>query len=258
MYAITPDQIVQLYNDDKDHFLHILDNLFVPILEELEYEVIKPIAEGSEIIHTRIINNLIESDLVFCDMSILNPNVFYELGIRTAINKKVCIVKDDKTIKIPFDTSLINIFTYDSMLSHWKMDEIKKTLKDHIIATEKHTSNALWDIFGSKTQKLLNSAVDNIKNKNETDPNDQIDQVRDGKENIEVEIKKEKTEKRATVFRAKAHKCTSCGYSFLLDDNDFIMASALRVSISGLYSPMTDIPESNVVRCPKCDNIDVL
>ncbi len=110
MPITTPELFVPLYSGDKLHFHHVLEHLFIPALEKNKFNPIRPIAEGSDVIHAEIIKNLEKADLVLCDASCLNPNVFYELGIRTALDKPVCIVKDEITQKIPFDipTELID------------------------------------------------------------------------------------------------------------------------------------------------------
>ena len=72
-------------------------------------ESIPPMVDGDDVIQGTIIKNLGKSDLVLCDMSILNPNVFYELGIRTALNKSVAIVRDEFTDEI----------------DNWIIDELK-------------------------------------------------------------------------------------------------------------------------------------
>ena len=61
--------------------------------------------------------------MVLCDISSLTANVFFELGIRTALNKPVCVVKDELTTRIPFDTGIINHHTYSSSLSAWTLDK---------------------------------------------------------------------------------------------------------------------------------------
>jgi len=117
MPITTPDNMVDQYEHSggKDHFKHVLDCLFVPAVKEAGYEPIPPTTKGSDIIHAGIIQNLETADLVLCDMSSLNPNVFFEFGIRTSLNKPVCVVKDDLTKKVPFDTGIIN--HHESLLS---------------------------------------------------------------------------------------------------------------------------------------------
>ena len=108
MPITTPEAMAPLYGGDKDHFQHVLDHLFKPAIEKAGLTPVPPAAEGSDVIHAEIIKNIEKADLVLCDMSCLNPNVFFELGIRTAVDKPVCMVKDELTPKVPFDTGIIN------------------------------------------------------------------------------------------------------------------------------------------------------
>ncbi len=52
----------------------------------------------------QVFDYLKNADLVIADLFGFNPNVFYELGIRHALNKP-CILLSDPEIKIPFDIS---------------------------------------------------------------------------------------------------------------------------------------------------------
>lgn len=148
--------------DDADHFLHVLDSLFKPALIKANYEVVPPISSGSELIHAAIIKNLEECDLVLCDISALNPNVFFELGIRTALNKPAVIVRDSLTPTIPFDTSSINALTYDVGLRAWLIESEIEKLAAHITTTVEKSKgqNPLWRFFGI-TQMAEPARIDN-------------------------------------------------------------------------------------------------
>lgn len=150
----TPPHYLEKYNDGKEHFKHVFDYLFAPSIEACGLEPIAPTAEGDDIIHARIIENLDSADLVLCDMSALNPNVFFEFGIRTALNKSVCLVKDDATLEIPFDASIINFHIYSSELAPWSIEEDIKLLKKHIkqSISQQKKENSLWKYFGLSTQ----------------------------------------------------------------------------------------------------------
>lgn len=254
MPITTPDFMIQTYNNDSEHFNNILEYLFVPVLEKMGYDIERPITEGSEIIQSKIINNLFSADMVLCDISILNPNVFFELGIRTALNKKVCMVKDDITKIIPFDTSIINVHTYTSSLPQWKAENEKKDLERHIKSTKSQSNeNALWSVFGVKN--------DNVATQIDESSSKEIELLRLQNQNLKEKLqgKEENYATSASVFRAKAHKCTHCGYSFTIDDQISLIASAISPPLTVMYSSMLpNVPEQNVVRCPKCKNIDVL
>ena len=95
-----------------------------------------------------------ESQLVLCDISCVNPNVFFELGIRTAIDKPVALTRDNYTSEIPFDTSIVHFYTYDASLAPWVLESEIDKLSEHIKASNERSSgrNPLWRYFGLTTR----------------------------------------------------------------------------------------------------------
>jgi len=156
MPITTPESVINSYRDKADHFKHVLDCLFKPAFQKAGYKPIPPIAKGADLIHADIIKNLEASDIVLCDMSSLNPNVFFEFGIRTSLNKPVCVVKDELTKKVPFDTGIINHHEYQSSLEPWELEPEIRKLSDHIIASDKRSQNqnTLWKYFGLKSEAV--------------------------------------------------------------------------------------------------------
>jgi hypothetical protein len=154
MPLTTPDTMFDKYRDGKDHFKHVLDCLFVPSIKQAGYNPIPPIAKGSDLIHADIINNLETADIILCDMSCLNPNVFFEFGIRTSLNKPVCVVKDELTQKVPFDTGILNYQEYQSSIDPWLIEAEIKRISDHIKTSVERSKgeNTLWKYFGLKTE----------------------------------------------------------------------------------------------------------
>ncbi|NQT01119.1 MAG: hypothetical protein HQ580_03790 [Planctomycetes bacterium] len=150
MPITTPKQFVERYKDNASHFAHVLEHLFVPALDNAGFVPISPKSTGSNVIQAEIIKQLSSCELVLCDMSILNPNVFYEFGIRTALDKPVALVVDDKTKPIPFDTSILNFHKYDSSLELWSIEKEKQELTKHVQEAYKKSKdhNALWKYFG--------------------------------------------------------------------------------------------------------------
>lgn len=150
MPITTPENMVDIYGGDKYHFKHVLESLFIPAIEKADLNPIPPISKGSDIIHAEIIKNLSNTDMALCDMSILNPNVFFELGIRTALDLNVALVIDDKTPKIPFDTGIINYHKYSSSLSAWEINKEIDSLAEHLnhVLKKSMGENSLWKYFG--------------------------------------------------------------------------------------------------------------
>lgn len=166
MPITTPGNLISKYRDDKDHFKHVLECLFIPAIEKCGMKPIPPVSSGDDLIQASIINNIESADLVLCDISSYNPNVFFELGCRTALNKPVCYVMDNKTDKIPFDTGIINHYEYDSGLAAWSLKNEIAKLEKHIKDIIKRTDgqNSLWKYFG-----LSSSAQSFTRNGSESD-----------------------------------------------------------------------------------------
>ena len=148
---VTTPAMYADHNSDPDHFAHILCELFIPALESLGYEVLQPSVTGSELIHAERIKNLEQADLVLCDLSSLNPNVFFELGIRTALDRPLVLVRDKLTAQIPFDLNAIHVLTYDGSLKSWIVKDEVARLVAHIAASAKGSSvkgNPMWRYYG--------------------------------------------------------------------------------------------------------------
>src|SRR6478752_965366 len=89
--------------ESVDHFQHALGELHTPAIREAGYEVIPPKVATSAVVLAEIIRNVETADLIVCDISTLNPNVMFELGMCVARNRPVAMIKDDRTREIPFD-----------------------------------------------------------------------------------------------------------------------------------------------------------
>jgi hypothetical protein len=90
--------------------------------------------------------------------------VFFELGIRTALNKAVSMVVDDVTPKVPFDTAVLNHHVYASRMEAFVVKREIPKLAAHI---EKSASlsggqNSMWKYFGLHTTASLPPAETGI------------------------------------------------------------------------------------------------
>lgn len=238
--------LVPEYHGGEDHFSHVLRHLFTPAVEKAGFKLIPPKAKGSEMIHGEIITNLQTADLVLCDMSTLNANVFMELGIRTSLNKPICLVRDDKTPFIPFDATVLNHHTYSCALDPWVLESEIPKLADHIVASAKSCAgkNPLWGYFGltqiasppesgSDTDKIalltkqferLSQAVEQTMEA----PRDKLDRVR-------AEIVDQETR------RAVARDPSLSGLSELADDilRQNVLSALRHASLSPLSVALT-------------------
>jgi hypothetical protein len=151
--TVPPSTIPATYSD-AGHFRNVLDHLLIPAVKNAGYEAIPPIAKGAEIIIAEIIHHLAKSDMVLCDITTHNPNVFYELGIRTALDKPVALIRDSITSKIPFDTAAINVEEYPYDLRPWNIETARSKISDHIKESGAKAGgrNSAWRYFGVKDQ----------------------------------------------------------------------------------------------------------
>lgn len=92
----------------------------------------------SNLIHKEILQNIYNDDIVICDVSSRNPNVFFELGIRMATQLPTVIVKDDKT-PYPFDTGPNRYIEYPSDLRHPAMEKFKSEVTNALKKTIDHS-----------------------------------------------------------------------------------------------------------------------
>lgn len=77
-------------------------------------------------IHKKMFKGIFEADVSVVDITSLNPNVFYELGVRHALHKYVTLViRKNSDQSIPFNIRGLNIVGYDI----GSQDQIDKTIK---------------------------------------------------------------------------------------------------------------------------------
>lgn len=92
--------------------------------------------EAIGVILGRIVSNLHDDPIAVIDVSGLNPNVMFELGMRLAFDKPVVVIKDNIT-RYPFDASPIEYVPYPSDLRHSPL----MAFKEKLIAAIRNTSD---------------------------------------------------------------------------------------------------------------------
>lgn len=83
---------------------------------------------------------LAESDMVIADLIGINPNVFYELGIRHVLSKSGTILIINKGESIPFDNASHRVIQYTNELAD--LDEIHHQIVTAIVNRENNIDNA--------------------------------------------------------------------------------------------------------------------
>lgn len=102
--------------------------------------------DTTSMISTNIFRNVEEADLAIADLTFLNPNVMYELGIRHAVEKPVIHIAQEGTA-LPFDTSGHMTLFFD--VGDWHSLE---RLSEQLASAIKHMLGAKYEVSNPLTQ----------------------------------------------------------------------------------------------------------
>jgi hypothetical protein len=84
-----------------------------PVLTELGLRFVRADEAGpADVAHRFMFEQLIGSDIAIVDVTLRNPNVLYELGVRHATRPGTTIVLDAGTDALPFTISLVDALPY--------------------------------------------------------------------------------------------------------------------------------------------------
>lgn len=111
----------------------LVSNVLDPVCEENGYKVIvSSTIDQVGSIPSQIITELVESELVIVDLTNLNPNVMYELGVRHSFNRP-CIVICQNDTSLPFDVAAERTIFFDDSIEG--SGNLKTELQKKIDAT---------------------------------------------------------------------------------------------------------------------------
>ncbi|MFJ5341624.1 hypothetical protein ACIPSD_21270 [Pectobacterium sp. CHL-2024] len=135
---------------ESGHFTRVYEHLIIPACIAAGYKPIRADdSKASHMIMFDILNNIVKCDMAICDLSSKNANVFYELGLRQAFNKKTILITDGKE-KAPFDISSFRYVPYTSSL---RVDTVRKEIVD-IVQMLQQTESASDDDINSIVRLL--------------------------------------------------------------------------------------------------------
>lgn len=117
-------------------------NLIKPAVEAAGLKCIR----ADEIVHAGIIDvpmyeQLLSADIVIADVSTMNPNAFYELGVRHALRPFTTIIVAESELKFPFDVGHSVIRQYKHLGEDIGVTEARRF--------EKELTNAIRQILAS-------------------------------------------------------------------------------------------------------------
>lgn len=97
-------------------FTEVYASLFEPAIEAAGFEAKTAKGQGSDIIHSTIVNGLLDADLVLVDLTEHIPNVLFELGLRIAEKRPTVLVKAIGTNPIFDVDNMMRVVSYNPNL----------------------------------------------------------------------------------------------------------------------------------------------
>lgn len=125
----------RLSDRPKGFFDEVFESLIKPAAEQAGFDVQTANKDGSDVIQSTIINELMDADLVIADLTDHNPNVLFELGLRMAEEKPVAIIKTDDTGGVFDVDNMLRVFEYSRNLWPSTVKRDLPRLEGHIRAT---------------------------------------------------------------------------------------------------------------------------
>jgi hypothetical protein len=128
-------------------FAEVLRSLITPAAasKECGFTVKTANRQGSDMIQSTIVNDLIEADLVIADLTEHNPNVMFELGVRMAQEKPVVLMKAEGTGPLFDIDNMLRVFEYSPNLWQTTIEKDMPNLRDFIKgAWDNHNPNKTY------------------------------------------------------------------------------------------------------------------
>lgn len=142
---------------EAGHFGRVYEHLIRPACVAAGVEPVR----GDEVKSTNyiaidILQRILRSDIVICDLSGKNANVMYELGMRQAFDLPAVLLKDKRTERV-FDIQGLRTIDYTETLRVDTVEQDRKALTQTISATlklESHEVNSLVSLLGIEKASL--------------------------------------------------------------------------------------------------------
>lgn len=133
---LTAFVIMPFLERDPKHssgfFAEVLRSVITPAAKASQFTVKTANRQGSDLIQSTIINDLMDADLVIADLTEHNPNVMFELGMRMAEDKPVVLIKAQGTGPLFDVDNMLRVFEYNPNLWQTTVEKDMPNLRDFI------------------------------------------------------------------------------------------------------------------------------
>lgn len=118
-------------------FDEVFEHLLLPAVSRAGFEAMTARRAGTDLIQSTIVNDLLDADLVLCDLTEHNPNVLFELGLRLGNDLPVALVKALGTPPLFDIDHMLRVAEYSPNLWRSTLDEDGRKIEGHL--------RAAWD-----------------------------------------------------------------------------------------------------------------
>lgn len=131
----------------------IMENVLTPIANKLGYTIQRADQLSGSSIMQDIIKMLQTADIIIADLTDMNPNVLYELGLRQATRGKcINIYCKDENSELPFDISHYRVHAYKRNATYKEIHNFEEFIESRI----KDLESARWDpLIKLSTEDLI-------------------------------------------------------------------------------------------------------
>ena len=134
--SLTAFVIMPFVERDPRHsagfFAEVLRSVITPAAKASQFTVKTANRQGSDLIQSTIVNDLMDADLVIADLTEHNPNVMFELGMRMAEDKPVVLIKAEGTGPLFDVDNMLRVFEYNPNLWQTTVEKDMPNLRDFI------------------------------------------------------------------------------------------------------------------------------
>jgi hypothetical protein len=98
-------------------------------------------------VHSDMLKHIFLDDVVIVDITTLNANVFYELGVRHALRSSITILIRKKGTKLPFNIRGLRVIDYDLDIesANRAQDDIERFIRSGL--EEQSTDSIVYNVF---------------------------------------------------------------------------------------------------------------
>lgn len=126
----------------KNFFNEVLTRLITPACVDAGFRVVTADRRGSDVIHSTIVNSLLDAELVLADLTDHNPNVLFELGMRMREDKPIALIQAEGTSRIFDVDNVLRVYPYNPTLWTSTLETDKPALTEHVKAAWENRDSA--------------------------------------------------------------------------------------------------------------------